>query len=180
MLLQDNIFVSSTTGGVKYRVYLWINGPITTDQNYVGASYVGEIRAEVVSREDNTPPVNAAEYITNLYNNATKSTATVNNITYNLAPSVGLMNDRHASMSTDINGGDIRFYGANPNNYVWLGDSYTSDYTIPGNITSWGYADKAECIDDGNMEEECSEDTVRQAGDKKLWRIVGIFDGRIS
>lgn len=50
MLLQDNIFVSTTTGDTKYRVYIWINGPITTDQNYVGASYIGEIRAEVESR----------------------------------------------------------------------------------------------------------------------------------
>lgn len=124
--------------------------------------------------------ITAAQYITNLYNNATKSTATVNSITYSLAPSVNLMNDRHASMSTDINGGDIRYYGANPNNYVWLGDTYTSDYTILGTITSWGYADKAECINDGNNEADCTEDTVRRTGDKKLWRIVGIFDGRLK
>ena len=36
----------------------------------------------------------AADYITNLYTDATKSTATVNSITYNLAPSVNLMNDK--------------------------------------------------------------------------------------
>ena len=167
MLLQDNIFVSSTTGGVKYRVYLWINGPITTDQNYVGASYVGEIRAEVVSREDNTPPVNAAEYITNLYNNATKSTATVNNITYSLASSVGLMRDQFGSSTSTSNTGNLRYYGADPSNYVWLGDTYISDIT-------------EEVCDYSSFPPSCSNVVKRQAGDKKLWRIVGIFDGRIK
>ena len=100
----------------------------------------------------------AAEYIKFLYDNANKTSATVNSITYNLAPSVNLMNDRHASMSIDINGGDIRFYGANPNNYVWLGDTYTSTYTFISNGSS----------------------ITRNVGDKKLWRIIGIFDGRLK
>lgn len=100
----------------------------------------------------------AAGYIKNLYDKAEKSNATVNNITYNLAPSVSLMNDRLASMSTDINGGNIRYYGANPNNYVWLGDSYTSTYTFTSNGSS----------------------ITRNFGDKKLWRIIGIFDGRLK
>ena len=64
----------------------------------------------------------AAKYITNLYTNAPKSTTTVNSITYNLAPSVNLMNDRHASMDTDIDDGNIRYYGANAYNYVDIGD----------------------------------------------------------
>ena len=133
----------------------------------------------------------AVEYITNLYNNAEKSTATVNNITYNLAPSVGLMNDRHASMSTDINGGDIRFYGANPNNYVWLGDSYTG-----GNWTSYGapFADVTACNDwatqqniTGEQIQEITNNKYSTVAEfcttgeqKKLWRIVGIFDGRLK
>ena len=164
MLLIDNIFVSTTTSGVKYRVYIWINGPITTDQNYVGASYIGEIRAEVTSREENTPPVYAAEYITNLYTNAEKSTATVNNITYNLAPSVGLMDDRLASSSTPANTvGNIRYYGADPYNYVWLGDTYIEDIT--------------EEVCEGK---NCSNVVTRHTGDKKLWRIVGVFDGKLK
>lgn len=84
----------------------------------------------------------ASNYIADLYSNAEKSTVTVNNITYNLAPSVNLMNDRHASMDTDINGGDIRYYGAKPKNYVDIGDR------------------------DGN-------------NNVILWRIIGIFDGKV-
>ena len=122
----------------------------------------------------------AAQYITNLYTTATKSIATVNNITYNLAPSVGLMNDRHASMSIGADDGDIRYYGANPNNYVWLGDTYTSDYTIPGTISSMGYPDKQTCLHGGFGESDCTEDITRSNGDKKLWRIVGVFDGKLK
>ena len=209
ILLQDNIFVSSTTGGIKYRVYIWINGPITTDQNYVGASYVGEIRAEVVSQEDTTPPVNAAEYIRNLYTEANKSTATVNGITYNLAPSVNLMNDRHASMSTDINGGDIRFYGANPNNYVDIGHRNTktwekwdlfkgmfensqqcyatadceTNYAMIGQLIDMNFTSAAQC-------EAAMPSILANAGVSSideicgeqpiLYRIIGVFGGRLK
>ena len=72
----------------------------------------------------------AAKYITNLYTTATKSTTTVNSITYNLAPSVNLMNDRHASMDIDIDDGNIRYYGANAYNYVDIGDRTSNDEVI--------------------------------------------------
>ena len=66
-----------------------------------------------------------AKKITSLYTNATKTTTTVNSVTYNLASSVGLMNDRFGSMSTNIDAGNIRYYGANPNNYIYFN---CSDY----------------------------------------------------
>lgn len=52
--------------------------------------------------------------ITNLYNNSDKTAVTNNSITYNYATSVNLMNDRKGSMSTNIDSGNIRYYGANP------------------------------------------------------------------
>ncbi len=68
-----------------------------------------------------------ATYISNLYTNATKSTVTNNSITYNYATEESLMNDRLGSSSTDINGGNIRYYGASPNNYIYFNcDSYPS------------------------------------------------------
>ena len=69
--------------------------------------------------------VNLVTYIKNLYTNATKTTTTVNSVTYNLAPSEGLMNDRKGSMSTGIDAGNIRYYGASPNNYIYFN---CSDY----------------------------------------------------
>ena len=69
------------------------------------------------------------ETITKLYTNATKTTKTVNSVTYNLASSVGLMNDRKGSMSTNIDAGNIRYYGTSPNNYIYFNCSDYSNQT---------------------------------------------------
>ena len=63
---------------------------------------------------------NLAEYITNLYTNTSKTTVINNDITYNYASSESLMNDRLGSASADINGGNIHYYGADPNNYIYF------------------------------------------------------------
>ena len=74
-----------------------------------------------------TPPVSLANYITKLYTNANKTTITNNSITYNYATSLGLMNDRLGSMSTGIDAGNIRYYGASPNNYIYFNcDDYSN------------------------------------------------------
>ena len=73
-----------------------------------------------------------AKTITKLYTNASKTTTTVNSVTYNLASSVGLMNDRLGSMSTGIDAGNIRYYGANPNNYIYFN---CSDYSNQSSST---------------------------------------------
>ena len=208
MLLKDNIFVSSTTSGVKYRVYIWINGPITTDQNYVGASYVGEIRAEVVSQEDNTPPVYLAQHITDLYTNATKTEVTNNSITYNYATSVKLMNDRLGGTTSSLDGGNIRYYGVNPNNYIDIGDrdtmpwkkipmfadmfetseqcyqtaDCTTNYANIGQLVGQNFTSAAQC-------EAAMPSLLASAGVSSvdeicgeipiLWRIIGVFDGKL-
>ena len=87
-----------------------------------------------------------AEHVTNLYTNAEKSTAT-QSITYNVASSVGLMNDRLGSSSVDADSGNIRYYGASPSNYVYFN---CSDY-------------------DNQSDSTC-----------ELWRIIGVFDGKVK
>ena len=151
---------SLPNGNSSYTFLLYIDGNETNNNNMMNKSLSGSLRVTVV--RGSVFPVNAAEYITNLYTSANKSPATVNNITYNLAPSVNLMNDRHASMDTDINDGDIRYYGDNPNNYVWLGDTYIEDITFPGNRYIG------------------LQDISRTVGDKKLWRVIGVFDGKLK
>ena len=79
-----------------------------------------------------TGPVNLVNHITKLYTNASKTATTVNSVTYNLAPSVGLMNDRKGSMSTNLDAGNIRYYGANPNNYIYFN---CSDYSNQSSST---------------------------------------------
>ena len=76
--------------------------------------------------------VNLVTYIKNLYTNATKTTTTVNSVTYNLASSVGLMNDRKGSSSVGADAGNIRYYGASPNNYIYFN---CSDYNNQSSST---------------------------------------------
>lgn len=64
--------------------------------------------------------ISLVEYITNLYTEAEKETVTNNSITYNTAPSVSLMNDRLGGTTEDLNGGNIRYYGESPNNYIYF------------------------------------------------------------
>lgn len=90
---------------------------------------------------------NAASYITKLYSTTKKSTVTNNSITYNTSPSQLLMNDRKGSSSTGIDAGNIRYYGVNPDNYVYF---------------------------------NCSNYNNPTASTCELWRIIGVFDGKVK
>ncbi|MBE6139251.1 MAG: prepilin-type N-terminal cleavage/methylation domain-containing protein [Firmicutes bacterium] len=73
-----------------------------------------------------------AQYITDLYNNSTTkiNSLEVDGITYSLDTTNNLMDDRLGG--TVSSGGNIRYYGANPNNYVDIGDRDSS-----GNVILW-------------------------------------------
>ena len=104
-----------------------------------------------------TPPLAAAEYITKLYTDASKTSATNNGITYNYAniydtdsddnTNGGLMNDRLGGTTTDLDGGNIRYYGANPNNYIYF---------------------------------NCSDYSNQTSSTCETWRIIGVFDGKLK
>ena len=170
--IHNGASLSTGTPAIYYvMVYLNNTNSVQNDgvndntTNETGA-YNGSVILEAMGGEVKVNFLDdAVEYITNLYNNAEKSTATVNNITYNLAPSVGLMRDQFGSSSSAENTGNLRYYGADPSNYVWLGDTYIEDIT------------EKVCT---GFPPSCSNVVTRQAGDKKLWRIVGVFDGRIK
>ena len=72
-----------------------------------------------------TEPVNLVNHITKLYTSASKTTTALDSVTYNIASSVGLMNDRKGSSSVGADAGNIRYYGASPNNYIYFN---CSDY----------------------------------------------------
>ena len=96
-----------------------------------------------------TPPkvTTLADYITNLYTNASKNTVVNNSITYNAASNESLINDRLGGTTTSLDGGNIRYYGASPNNYIYFN-----------------------CSDYNNQTSDTCE----------LWRIIGVFDGKVK
>ena len=70
--------------------------------------------------------------IDSLYENAEKVIITSDGIEYNYALSVNLINDRLGGTTTDYDGGNIRYYGDNPNNYIYYN---CIDYTSPSSST---------------------------------------------
>lgn len=120
-------------------------GVATSKNNIVLASNMIRVPQVVLGeRQINT---NAATYIKKLYSTTQKSTVKNNSITYNTSPSQLLMNDRKGSSSTGTDAGNIRYYGANPDNYVYF---------------------------------NCSNYNNPTASTCELWRIIGVFDGKVK
>ena len=115
---------------------------VTFKESYLKTLSKGEHVLKVVSTDGFTTGKltiveTAAVHITNLYTNASKTPATNNGITYNYAniydtdsddnTSGGLMNDRLGGTTTNLDGGNIRYYGASPNNYIYFNCSNYSN-----------------------------------------------------
>ena len=156
LLTNESISTSKTS----YTLYIWIDGANYTNPNtMMNKTFSFKLHADGEGAVLKPILGNAVEYITNLYTNAAKETVTNNSITYNTAPSVSLMNDRLGGTTTDLDGGNIRYYGANPNNYMLFN---CSDYSI-NTIYVW----QDSYNNDGNLftsEKECLnqvEDEIR-------------------
>ena len=127
LLTNESISTSNTT----YTLYIWIDGAnYVNPSTMMGKEFNFKLHAAGEGAVVKIPP--AAETITELYTNASKTTVTNNSITYNTAPSVSLMNDRLGGTTTDLDSGNIRYYGANPNNYIYFN---CSDYSNQSSST---------------------------------------------
>lgn len=113
-IYSDSISSSGTT---NFIFYLYIDGNSENNLNMMNKSLVGTITVEATDKESFTT------YITNLYESATKTTVTNNNITYQY--------DTTNSLMKDI-GNNIRYYGASPNNYIYFN---CSDYSNQSSST---------------------------------------------
>ena len=107
-----------------FILYLWIDGTIGNNPlDMTNQPYNFDLNCNITGTSTKvTPlvPTNMVQYIRYLYNNAEKKTATNNGKDYNTAPSVSLMNDRLGGTTTDLDGGNIRYYGASPKNYIYF------------------------------------------------------------
>lgn len=118
-----------------FILYLWIDGTIGNNPlDMTNQPYNFDLNCNITGTSTKvTPPVptNMVQYIRYLYNNAEKKTVTNNGINYNTAPSVRLMSDRLGGTTTDLEGGNVRYYG-NPQSEIV--PAWQSDRTsIPAN-----------------------------------------------
>ena len=134
LLTNESISTSKTS----YTLYIWIDGANYTNPNtMMNKTFSFKLHADGEGAVLKGPT--AAETITELYMNASKMLATNNGKDYNYAniydtdidnnTSGGLMNDRLGGTTTDLDGGNIRYYGANPNNYIYFNCSDYSNQT---------------------------------------------------
>ena len=124
-----------TTTASTYVFLMWISESCTGDIanctnsdnqfKYVGKSFSFNIKLETATKTKKslTRKTSAAGTITTLYNDATKTTVTNNSITYQYDTTHSLMKDV---------GGNIRYYGASPNNYIYFN---CSDYSNQSSST---------------------------------------------
>ena len=138
-VVRQGNFSSASSGGAislsssrltdtraDFTFYIYIDGNTENNANMMNKEFKATIN---VSASEGSNTINAVQYITNLYTNASKTPATNNGKDYNTAPSVSLMNDRLGGTTTDLDGGNIRYYGANPNNYIYFNCSDYSNQT---------------------------------------------------
>ena len=153
LLTNESISTSKTS----YTLYIWIDGANYTNPNtMMNKTFSFKLHADGEGAVLKTPST-AAETITELYTNASKTSATNNGITYNYAniydtdsddnTNGGLMNDRLGGTTTDLDGGNIRYYGANPNNYIYF---------------------------------NCSDYSNQSSSTCETWRIIGVFEGKLK
>ncbi len=110
LTLNTGLLAKGSTS--NYKLYFWIDGNIENSSSMMNKSLVGMIDVG----EKTT-------YINNLYNNSTKTPVTNNSITYQYDTKNNLMQDT---------AGNIRYYGASPNNYVYFN---CSDYSNQSDTT---------------------------------------------
>ena len=121
--LAVNIPLNTTS--TKYTVYLWFD-----DNNAEETSSEGQTISASVSCEASMKKINDINYsntaaykISKLYFNSTKKPVINNNITYQYDTTHKLMEDT---------AGNIRYYGASPNNYIYFN---CSDYNNQSSST---------------------------------------------
>lgn len=101
-----------------YTFLIYIDSNIENNTNMMGKKFSATLNITASNSQTLT------ETITYLYTNASKSTVTNNGINYNIAPSVRLMSDRLGGTTTDLEGGNVRYYG-NPQSEIvpaWQSD----------------------------------------------------------
>ena len=112
----DNIALLSgvevTSSPITYTLYIWIDGNMSNPNTMYNQNFEFRLNASATDEVPSQGEI-ATEAISNIYTEASKSQVSNNSIEYNYATEVGMMEDI---------GGNIRYYGADPNNYVSFND----------------------------------------------------------
>lgn len=139
---------------VTYNLYLWIDQE--SGNEVMGKSFQASVHviSNAVQLEQSFCEKNPTTFACELLAN-------------------GQTNELKFDNTSDNN---LRYVGENPNNYVWFGETYQTDiYDVKEENVYWGLNSSTleECIEMGT-EENCEK--KYSAGDKILWRIIGVMN----
>ena len=140
-IIKNNITLSAGQSiDISIRVWLSSNTPNTQIGKIFNSKIVTDGQAVYTSTNKSVYDywTGAAKTIADLYTNSTKTPVSLNNVTYQYDTTNNLMADV---------AGNIRYYGANPNNYIYFN-----------------------CSDYNNQTSDTCE----------IWRIIGVFDGKVK
>ena len=114
LIIKETQLSKDTTSA--YLVIFYIDGDkANNDIGSNSTNFKTSIEATVTQ---GTAPINAASLISDLYTNASKTSVNNNSITYQYDTTHSLMKDT---------AGNIRYYGASPNNYIYFNCSNYSN-----------------------------------------------------
>lgn len=128
----DAISLNSSTltdTRADFTFYIYIDGNTENNANMMNKEFKATIN---VSASEGSSGPTMAQYILDLYNN--NITGTFGNPkkgtpdSYEISSIYSLMNDRLGITTSEMNGGNTRYYGANPDNYIYFNcDAYPDD-----------------------------------------------------
>ena len=148
IVLLNNENVSTTK--LNYSLYIWVDGLQDNPKEMMGKSFSFLLHAEgtgALLKEGVIPDITQlpesqkktfAYKILSDYYYADKSDISNNGVTYHY--------DAQHNLMSDV-GGNVRYYGANPNNYIYF---------------------------------NCDEYSNQTSDTCEVWRIIGVFDGKIK
>lgn len=152
---------SLPTGTSNYTLYLYIDSNEENNSNMMNRNITGVVE---VTAED--PSKTLAGYIQTLYSSNKDADPVINNnIEYGYASSVNLMNDRLGDALVAEDDGNIRYFGANPNNYIDIGDKTVTE-TYKGN---WEIYDTS-----GFTQFASSSECYAAYNCKEIWQTYGM------
>ena len=197
-----------------YYVLVYINNldePQYDKGEFIGTVSFTSTQGKRVKARFN-PTYNAASFIKDKFDNATTKTNVdaADGVQYKYATSEFLMYDRLGGTTTNPEEGNLRYYGANPNNYIDIGDrdekpwksTYTfrdmfetseqcyatldcqTNYAAIGQLAGMTFTSAAQC--------EAAKPTLLSNGfgvssvdeicseQPMLYRIIGVFNGNLK
>lgn len=148
-VVRQGDFSSASSGGTislnsstltdtraDFTFYIYIDGNTENNANMMNKEFKATIN---VSASEGSSGPTMAQYILDLYNNNKDSTMTNynSNTAYSIASTKSLMNDRLGGTTEDLDGGNLRYYGEYPENYIYFNCSTYPDDSPENNCELW-------------------------------------------